>query len=140
MRKPILFITLILGILFFSPLAAQQSEPHNSPESAEVLEARAKEVGQQLRCVICKNVSIEDSDATMAQDMRNIVRKKIAEGASNEEVLDYMQTKYGDFVLLRTPVNKYTFLVWALPVLFLLLALIWYVRKFRAYLKSDNQA
>ena len=140
MKKPILFITLILGILFFSPLAAQQSETPSSAENAEVLEARAKEVGQQLRCVICKNVSIEDSDATMAQDMRNIVRKKIAEGASNEEVLDYMQTKYGDFVLLRTPVNKYTFLVWALPVLFLLLALIWYVRKFRAYLKSDNQA
>lgn len=81
------------------------------------LEARAREVGRELRCLVCQNQSIEDSDAQLARDLRLLVREQIGQGASNEEALRFVHQRYGDFVLLKPPVRASTVLLWATPAL-----------------------
>ena len=85
------------------------------------LEARAREVGSELRCLVCRNQSIDDSDADLAHDLRVLVRERIAAGDSNDRVIAYVRARYGDFVLLRPPFELQTLLLWGGPVLILLL-------------------
>lgn len=85
-----------------------------------VLEQRAREIGKELRCLVCQNQSIEDSDATLARDLRKIVREQVERGATDAEVVRFVHSRYGDFVLLRPPVNAATLLLWGTPVLALL--------------------
>ena len=81
------------------------------------LEARAREVGRELRCLVCQNQSIEDSDAQLARDLRLLVREQIGQGATNEEALRFVHQRYGDFVLLKPPIRASTVLLWATPAL-----------------------
>jgi cytochrome c-type biogenesis protein CcmH len=85
------------------------------------LEARAREVSRELRCLVCRNQSIDDSDADLAHDLRVLVRERIASGDSNDQVIAYVRARYGDFVLLRPPVSIGTWLLWGGPLLILLL-------------------
>jgi len=85
------------------------------------LEARAREVGQELRCLVCRNQSIDDSDADLAHDLRVLVRQRIAAGDRNDQVIAYIRSRYGDFVLLRPPFESSTVLLWGGPALILLL-------------------
>src|SRR5260221_4630860 len=85
------------------------------------LETRAREVGRELRCLVCRNQSIDDSDADLAHDLRVLVRQRIKGGDSNDQVVAYVRARYGDFVLLRPPVEIGTLLLWGGPVLILLL-------------------
>ncbi|WP_243634672.1 cytochrome c-type biogenesis protein [Roseicella frigidaeris] len=80
-------------------------------------EERAREIGRELRCMVCQNQSIEDSDADLARDLRRIVREQVAAGRSDAEVMDYLHARYGDFVLLRPPVKPETWLLWGMPVI-----------------------
>jgi cytochrome c-type biogenesis protein CcmH len=95
------------------------------------LEARAKNIGQSLRCVVCQNQSIEESDVSLAEDMRRLVRSRVRAGESDQQVLDFMQQRYGDFVLLKPPVQKNTYVLWGAPALALLLGAIWFFRAAR---------
>ena len=95
------------------------------------IEARAKEVGRSLRCVVCQNQTIDDSDAPLAIDMRKLVRTRLKEGDSNAEVIDYMRERYGDFVLLKPPVQSNTYILWFLPFILLIVALGWFLRAAR---------
>ena len=92
------------------------------------IEARAKEVGRSLRCVVCQNQTIDESDAPLAVDMRKLVRTRLKEGDNNAEVIDYMQERYGDYVLLKPPVQANTYILWFLPFLLLIGALAWFIR------------
>ena len=85
------------------------------------LEARAREVGSELRCLVCRNQSIDDSDADLAHDLRVLVRERIKGGDSNDQVVAYVRARYGDFVLLRPPFDIATLLLWGGPLLILLL-------------------
>jgi cytochrome c-type biogenesis protein CcmH len=85
------------------------------------LEARAREVGQELRCLVCRNQSIDDSDADLAHDLRVLVRDRIKAGDSNDQVIAFVRARYGDFVLLRPPFETGTLLLWGGPALILLL-------------------
>jgi cytochrome c-type biogenesis protein CcmH len=85
------------------------------------LEARAREVGRDLRCLVCRNQSIDDSDADLAHDLRVLVRERIQAGDSNHQVIDFVRARYGDFVLLRPPFEIGTALLWGGPLLVLLL-------------------
>ncbi len=85
------------------------------------LEARAREVGRELRCLVCRNQSIDDSDADLAHDLRVLVRERIAAGDSDDQVIAYIRSRYGDFVLLRPPFDIATLLLWGGPALILLL-------------------
>ncbi len=84
------------------------------------LEARAEAVGSQLRCLVCQNESIEDSNADLAKDLRAIVRQRIMAGDTNKQIMDWMVARYGNFVRLRPPLMASTVLLWATPVLGLL--------------------
>ncbi|MDO8876639.1 MAG: cytochrome c-type biogenesis protein CcmH [Pseudolabrys sp.] len=84
------------------------------------LEARARVLSQELRCMVCQNQSIDDSDAPLAKDLRMLVRERLVQGDSDRQVLDYLVSRYGSFVLLRPPLEMSTLLLWALPPLALL--------------------
>lgn len=94
-------------------------------------EARAREIGRELRCLVCQNQSIEDSEADLARDLRRIVREQVARGASHDEVIRFVHDRYGDFVLLRPPFRLSTLLLWGTPALALLggLFAIWRLRR-----------
>lgn len=88
------------------------------------LEERARVISQDLRCVVCQNETIDESNATLAQDMRRLVRQRILAGDSNEDVLAYMVDRYGDFVLLRPRVTSQTLLLWFGPFILLVFGVI----------------
>jgi cytochrome c-type biogenesis protein CcmH len=79
------------------------------------LEARARVISQDLRCVVCQNQSIDDSDAPLARDLRIIVREQLQKGQSDAEVRDYVVARYGNFVLLKPPVEPATWALWLGP-------------------------
>lgn len=83
-------------------------------------ERRAREISKELRCLVCQNQSIEDSNAELARDLRQIVREQVAEGRSRNQILAFMVERYGDWVLMRPPVKSTTYLLWAAPALVLL--------------------
>jgi cytochrome c-type biogenesis protein CcmH len=85
------------------------------------LEARAREVSQELRCLVCQNQSIDDSNAGLAHDLRVLVRERLVAGDTNEQVIDYIHRRYGDFVLLRPPVEPATYALWFGPPAILIL-------------------
>ena len=84
------------------------------------LEARARAITSELRCLVCQNQSIDDSDASLAKDLRVLVREKLKEGLTDAQVKEYVHSRYGDFVLLRPPLRLGTILLWAAPLLALL--------------------
>ena len=84
------------------------------------LEARARDIGGELRCLVCRNQSIDDSDADLAHDLRVLVRERIKAGDTNEAVIAYVRSRYGDFVLLRPPLRVGTLLLWGGPLLILI--------------------
>ncbi len=79
------------------------------------LEARAREISRELRCLVCQNQSIDDSDAELARDLRLLVRERLMTGDSDQAVLDYVTSRYGDFVLLEPPFRPDTYALWLGP-------------------------
>ncbi|WP_458093646.1 cytochrome c-type biogenesis protein [Roseomonas sp. WA12] len=107
---------LLFALLLVPSLAFGVGRPAEMlPDPAA--EARAQEIGRELRCMVCQNQSIEDSEADLARDLRRLVRERVAAGESNEGVREYLHARYGDFVLLRPPFNLVTAPLWAIPVL-----------------------
>ncbi len=88
------------------------------------LEARARALSQELRCLVCQNQSIDDSDAELARDLRKLVRERIVAGDDDRRVIDYVVSRYGDFVLLRPRLTPATYLLWFGPLVFVLLGLV----------------
>ena len=84
------------------------------------LEERARSLGRELRCLVCQNQSIDDSDADLARDLRILVRERLESGYSDQQVRDYLVARYGEFVLLKPPVQASTWLLWAGPFALLL--------------------
>ncbi|ASS53752.1 cytochrome c-type biogenesis protein [Rhizobium leguminosarum] len=96
------------------------------------LEARARALSAELRCMVCQNQSIDDSNADLAKDLRLLVRERITDGDSDEAVLNYIVSRYGEFVLLKPRVGMKTVLLWGAPVLLVLaggLSLLVFARK-----------
>ena len=106
-----------LGLLLFaqSAQALLPSEELKNP----VLEARAEAIGKQLRCLVCQNESIEASDAPLAHDLRLLIRRRLIAGDSDKEVMRYIVSRYGIFVLLDPPFAPVTYLLWLTPPLLL---------------------
>ncbi|MFZ1427337.1 MAG: cytochrome c-type biogenesis protein [Geminicoccaceae bacterium] len=105
---------LVLALLVLaSPAWAATSPSEMLPNPA--LEARARTLGKELRCLVCQNQSIDDSDADLAKDLRHLVRERLIAGDSDQEVLAFVTQRYGDFVLLKPPVKPATWLLWFGP-------------------------
>ena len=107
------------------------------------LESRARSLSRELRCMVCQNQSIDDSDAPLARDLRILVRERLTAGDSDRQVLDFLTARYGDFVLLNPRVTGGTILLWVLPALLLLagtLALLRITRKQRGFARAVDEA
>ncbi|WP_190235499.1 cytochrome c-type biogenesis protein [Allorhizobium terrae] len=112
------FTGVVLFFLSVSPaFAVNPDEVLKDP----ALEARARHLSSQLRCMVCQNQSIDDSNAELAHDLRVLVRERIVKGDSDEDVLRYLVSRYGEFVLLKPRLTKETILLWTAPGLLLLL-------------------
>jgi cytochrome c-type biogenesis protein CcmH len=119
----------VLALLGATPLHAVQVD-EILPDPA--LEARARAISHDLRCMVCQNQSIDDSEAPLARDLRLLVRERIAAGDSNSQVIDFLVARYGEFVLLKPRFTPHTLLLWLLPPLALIgggLALWFYSRR-----------
>ena len=91
-------------------------------------EARARDIARQLRCLVCQNESIDTSEASFAHDMRMLIRDRLRQGQSDEQIVAYIRDRYGDFVLLQPPLTRRTALLWAAPGLALAAgcAMVWH--------------
>jgi len=132
-------LTVALMLAVFAPLSVEAVEP-NEILRDPALEARARVVGKELRCVVCQNQSIDDSNAELAGDMRVLVRERITAGDSNKEVLDYMVDRYGDYVLLNPPFKAATLVLWIGPAAIAVLGLFWVAMMFRRRKSTDGKS
>ena len=131
----------VIITILVSPLAALAVDPGEILKDPE-LEKRARSISKGLRCVVCQNQSIDDSDAQLARDLRILVRNRIIAGDSDTAVVDYVVSRYGDYVLLKPPVKEVTLVLWFGPILITLtglLCLILFFRRQRIYLKDLAQ-
>lgn len=114
MKKLFLIAAVWIG-LSSQAFSMQPSEMLQDP----ALEARARALSHELRCLVCQGQDIDSSDAAFAKDIRTLVRARIMAGDSDAEVLDYIRQRYGDYVLMRPPVSTGTIVLWGLPFLVL---------------------
>ncbi len=119
MRNRIAAVCLILAWFSAAPAGAVAVDP---PLPDPALEARAQDVFKDLRCLVCQNQSIADSNADLARDLRVIVRERLAAGDSDKEAREYLVARYGDWVLLSPPVKLATMVLWLGPLILLLIA------------------
>ena len=114
MRKLIaILFAMMTALAAPAALAVQPDEVMSDPAR----ESRARELSRELRCMVCQNQSIDDSDAPLARDLRLLVRERIASGDSDAQVIDFLVARYGEFVLLKPRFNSRTLLLWLLPPL-----------------------
>ena len=116
MRRLALIAVLFALLAPGAALAVRPDEMLKDP----ALEARARHLSEELRCMVCQNQSIDDSEAPLAHDLRVLVRQRLVAGDSDKQVLDFLVARYGDFVLLKPPFKLDTLLLWGLPPLALI--------------------
>jgi cytochrome c-type biogenesis protein CcmH len=132
MLRSILSFVFVLFLL--SPaLAVNPDEVLDDP----VLEERARSLSVGIRCLVCQNQSIDDSDAQLARDLRIIVREKLVEGLNDKQILDYLVERYGEFVLLKPRLNNQTILLWLLPLIALIIGAIIALKTFGATKRKE---
>ena len=113
------FLTALALLLTLSPVAMALDANEMFDDPAQ--EARAREIGRQLRCLKCRNQSIFDSNAGLAKDLRVVVRERMQAGDSDQQILDYVHERFGDYVLLKPPVTANTYALWIAPFVLVLL-------------------
>ena len=128
MNRSILGTVLVsVCLLVGNALALQPNEVLKDP----ALEARARALSKDIRCLVCQNQSIDDSNADLARDLRVLVRERLQKGDSDPEILDFLVKRYGDFVLLKPPVKVSTYLLWYGPIGIFILGVIGLIVFFR---------
>ena len=120
MIRSVRFVLVVLALLGATPLRAVQVD-EILPDPG--LEARARAISHDLRCMVCQNQSIDDSEAPLARDLRLLVRERLRAGDSDTQVVDFMVARYGEFVLLRPRVSWHTALLWGAPLAILITGL-----------------
>ena len=135
-------IAVFIFATFFGSTATNASSTTEAALAADpVAEKRLQHLSEELRCLVCQNQTIADSNAELAQDLRREIRGMIKEGKSDKDIIDFMVVRYGDFVLYRPPVKGITLLLWGGPIALMLLGLFIlqrYLRR-RAKRMSDDQ-
>ena len=125
--RRLLTIVVLAAVAWGAPLVpdsprALALQPDEVLDDA-ALEARARQISKELRCLVCQNQSIDDSDADLARDLRILVRERLLAGDSDQEVIGFIVARYGDFVLLRPPMKPKTYGLWFGPAVILALGL-----------------
>ena len=118
---PIKFILIILSFLLFQLItnfsyAVEPEEILKNPK----YELRARNISKNVRCMVCQNQSIDESNAPLAKDLRILIRDKIKKGKKDEEIYKFLTDRYGDFILLKPPLNSKNLILWLLPLIFLI--------------------
>ena len=122
MTKTLLTIVIIsIMILFFSKIS-YSVEPEEFLQNPQQ-EMRARNITKNIRCLVCQNQSIDDSSAPLAKDLRALIRMKVQENNSDEEIYKFLTDRYGDLILLKPPFKINTFLLWSLPFVFLIIGI-----------------
>ncbi len=122
----------IIFVLLTFPFYVHAVDSNPSEFSNQEQEQRYQNLTKELRCVVCQNQSVADSNAELAQDVRNLVRNKINAGQTDQQINAFMVERYGDFVLYNPPVNSKTYLLWGGPLFLILIAIItllYFIRK-----------
>jgi cytochrome c-type biogenesis protein CcmH len=119
-----LILPALIAIFTFGTLGAAGARAAEPAATESALDKRVTALSQDLRCLVCQNQTIADSQAPLAIDLKNQIREKIAQGMSNDQIIDYMVQRYGDFVLYRPPVKAVTLALWFGPAALLVLGLI----------------
>lgn len=127
-RQLLMVIAVALALGAPGALAVEPQEVMADPK----LEARARGLSQELRCLVCQNQSIDDSNAELARDLRVLVRERLAAGDSDRQVLAFIEDRYGEFVLLRPRFNLHNLLLWLTPAVLLLGTIAYLYRRGRA--------
>lgn len=131
--KPLLRVFLLTFVIinsFAAPRIAMAVLPGEMLDDP-ILEARARSISLGLRCLVCRNQSIDDSNASLARDLRILLRERISNGDSDEAAINYLVDRYGAYILLKPPVTSQTLLLWIGPLLLLLSAIIGFAVMFR---------
>ena len=114
MKRIVAALVVAIGVAGLSPAYAVQPDEIMSDPAKET---RARDLSRELRCMVCQNQSIDDSEAPLARDLRLLVRERIAAGDSDAQVIDFLVARYGEFVLLKPRLKSHTLLLWLLPPL-----------------------
>jgi cytochrome c-type biogenesis protein CcmH len=112
MKKFLFLLLLIAGPVFAAPVGDTFSNP--------AMEDRARNLQRQLRCLVCQGESIDESGAPLAAELRHLVRQQIADGRSDQQIEDYLKTRYGNFILMKPPLEADTYFLWLAPFLVLI--------------------
>jgi len=122
MTKTLLTIVIIsIMIQFFSKIS-YSVEPEEFLQNPKQ-EIRARDISKNIRCLVCQNQSIDESSAPLAKDLRALIRIKVQENDSDEEIYKFLTDRYGDFILLKPPFKISTFLLWSLPFVFVIIGI-----------------
>jgi len=113
-----LSVLIIVIMILFSKTTIYSVEPEEFLQNPEQ-ELKARNISKNVRCLVCQNQSIDESAAPLAKDLRILIRKKVKEGDTENEIYKFLTDRYGDFILLKPPLKKTTFMLWFLPFVFL---------------------
>lgn len=130
-------LILLMAVLWAAAMALAQDEALETPEQ---IDARTEAISKTLRCVVCQNQSIYDSNAPLAEDMRSLVRKRVEAGDTNDEAREYLRERYGDYVLMSPPLQMNTILLWTGPIFLVVIGLIWFLARLRAGQTEPDRA
>ena len=135
---PVRLITLlsVLWLCAGAALAVQPDEVLDDP----ALEQRARDLSANFRCLVCQNQSIDDSDAPLARDLRLLIRERLTKGDSNQQVVDYLVGRYGEFVLLKPRFGTHTLVLWLGPFVILLAGLVYVMARRRRQQAAPAEA
>jgi len=121
---PIKFILIIITLCLMQLISnfSYAVEPDEILKNQK-FELRARDISKNVRCMVCQNQSIDESTAPLAKDLRILIRDKIKEGKKDEEIYKFLTDRYGDFILLKPPLNSKNLILWLLPFVFLILGI-----------------
>ena len=122
MTKTLLIIVIISIMIQFVSKISYSVEPEEFLQNPKQ-EIRARDISKNIRCLVCQNQSIDDSSAPLAKDLRALIRIKVQENDSDEEIYKFLTDRYGDFILLKPPFKISTFLLWSLPFVFVIIGI-----------------
>ena len=116
-KKIFIIFIFISQLLLSNSYSVEPDEILQNPKQ----ELRARNISKNIRCMVCQNQSIDESNAPLAKDLRILIRDKIKEGKNDEEIYKFLTDRYGDFILLKPPLNSKNLILWFLPFIFLIL-------------------
>jgi cytochrome c-type biogenesis protein CcmH len=128
------FFIIFILIYCINPLILKAIEPEEILSNS-AFENRARNLSKGIRCLVCQNQTIDDSDSELAKDLRSIIRKKIVQGDTDDEINKFLVDRYGNFILMKPPINKKTMVLWLSPLVLALLGIVIIYFSFR---KKNN--